>query len=64
MIDVDAAAVLGAALAEEALEVDVRLVVASRAAAERKDEQKRGGDPPHRSAAPAIARTICFWKTI
>jgi hypothetical protein len=38
------------------------LVVAFRAASEREQRQQFGGDPFHRTAVPAIARTICFWK--
>ena len=60
--DVDAAAIFGAALAEETLQIDVRLAVAPCAAAERQGKQQRCNHALHRTAVPAMARTICFWK--
>ena len=62
--DIDAPAIFGTAFAEEALQVDVRSMVRLGAAAQRQHHEKRGGEPLHRTAAPAIARTICFWKTM
>ena len=62
--DVDAAAIFGAAFAEEALQVDVRLVVGRSAAAEREHCEQCERSPLHHTAVPAIARTICFWKTM
>ena len=62
--DVHAAAIFGAAFAEEALQVDVRLAVVLTAASKGqsgKDSEQRA---LHRIAVPAIARTICFWKTM
>ena len=57
-------AIFGAAFAEEALEIDVGLVVGLGTTAEREREQQCGGGASHRTAVPAIARTICFWKTM
>ena len=62
--DVGAAAIFRAAFAEETLQVDVGAVVWLGAAAERQRHQQRRREPLHRTAAPAIARTICFWKTM
>src|SRR5207245_1322991 len=63
--DVDAVAVDGAAFAEEALDGDLGALRAGAAAAGEGGEGEGGGEgvePPHRTAAPAIAATICFWK--
>ena len=62
--DVDAAAILRATLTEETLQIEVDAMIGLRAAAERQRNQQSGSETPHRTAAPAIARTICFWKTI
>ena len=62
--DVGAAAIIGGALAEEALQIEVGLALLGRAAAERQRREQAGQQPLHRTAVPAIARTICFWKTM
>jgi len=56
----DARRMLKTLIAERWLKV--RAVVGLRTAAEREREQQCRRKPPHRTAAPAIARTICFWK--
>jgi hypothetical protein len=39
-------------------------VVGLRAASERKKRKQCCGNPPHPTFVPAMARTICFWKTM
>ncbi len=53
---------LGRALAEEALEIDGRLVAAAFGAAPKHQRGEKHERAHHRTAVPAIARTICFWK--
>ena len=53
-----------AAFAEEALDEDFGALVAAAAADAASKASEQDGEPPHRTAGPAIARTICFWKTM
>jgi hypothetical protein len=66
--DVGGAAIFGAALAEEALQVDFGALALARgdaaaaAAASGKQRRRDDEEAPHFTAVPAMARTICFWN--
>lgn len=62
--DVDALPVDRAAFAEEALDDDLGAAATARAAAEREqgEQRQRQAGLHHRTAVPAMARMICFWK--
>jgi hypothetical protein len=60
---VGGAAILRAAFAEEALQVDFGpLVIAAARAAPGDQHHQDQEQPLHRTAVPAMAPTICFWN--
>jgi hypothetical protein len=57
------AAELGAAFAEKALQIDLRPIAARVTVAAREEQRRNRQQVSQRTAVPAIARTICFWKS-